>query len=78
MDQGNVDTYLYFMVKSMAAAMERRTASRQAAKNKKRGVPWHHGKHAARELLSPDLRCFCKEVCGKTWMQHKSTEGVRP
>ena len=33
--------------------------------NKKRGVPRHHGKHAAWELLSPDLRCFCKAVCGK-------------
>src|ERR1039458_5191775 len=29
------------------------------AKQKKRGVPRLHGKHAAWELLSPDLRCFC-------------------
>jgi hypothetical protein len=27
---------------------------------KKRGVPRHHVKHAAWELLSPDLRCFWK------------------
>jgi hypothetical protein len=31
----------------------------------KRGVPRPHGKHAAWELLSPDLRCFCKSFCGK-------------
>jgi hypothetical protein len=29
---------------------------------KKRGVPRRHGKHAAWELLSPDLRCFCRTV----------------
>jgi hypothetical protein len=29
-------------------------------KEEKRGVPRLHGKHAAWELLSPDLRCFCK------------------
>jgi hypothetical protein len=28
------------------------------AQKKKRGVPRLHGKHAAWELLSPDLRCF--------------------
>jgi hypothetical protein len=30
-----------------------------AVSEEKRGVPRHHGKHAAWELLSPDLRCFC-------------------
>jgi hypothetical protein len=35
-------------------------------KKEKRGVPRLHGKHAAWELLSPDLRCFCKQLCGKS------------
>ena len=31
-------------------------------KKKKRGVPRPHAKHAAWELLSPDLRCFCTHL----------------
>jgi len=32
--------------------------SQNLQQSKKRGVPGLHGKHAAEELLSPDLRCF--------------------
>jgi hypothetical protein len=32
---------------------------------KKEEFPGFMEKHAAWELLSPDLRCFCKLVCGK-------------
>src|ERR1017187_1838188 len=34
-------------------------AGLDSRKTEKRGVPRLHGKHAAWELLSPDLRCFC-------------------
>jgi hypothetical protein len=45
------------------------------ATRKKEEFPGLMEKHAAWELLSPDLRCFCKQVCGKTGFIARARKG---
>jgi hypothetical protein len=45
--------------------LETGKAEENFSSNKKEEFPGIMVKHAAWELLSPDLRCFCKSFCGK-------------